>query len=247
MRDGFQYRTVRGAFGCALEWAIYLKIQLRLIDADELPFPGRTAVLPPDEDEGFAEAIDFFHDEFANRTALSADFYGRPCRPFASRDPAAARGLIWTVRKRTAEMPLALLRPPCFDRGPIGPRNRPRARFGLLPSCVAGLFSKNAWYADAPAVRVARARPAKKGPANPTMAAPSAYLRNSMSEIDIKHVPNVAAILRNARGRILVCERLGVAGAWQFPQGGIDDGETPEQALARSFGRRSASARRIFA
>ncbi|MDR3402478.1 MAG: RNA pyrophosphohydrolase [Chthoniobacter sp.] len=54
-----------------------------------------------------------------------------------------------------------------------------------------------------------------------------------MSENEITYKPNVAAILRNSRGRILVCERLGVPGAWQFPQGGIDDGETPEQALIR--------------
>jgi putative (di)nucleoside polyphosphate hydrolase len=56
-----------------------------------------------------------------------------------------------------------------------------------------------------------------------------------MSEIQLKYKPNVAAILRNARGRILVCERIGVAGAWQFPQGGIDPGETPEQALFREL------------
>jgi len=54
-----------------------------------------------------------------------------------------------------------------------------------------------------------------------------------MSETEFKYRENVAAILRNARGGILVCERLGVAGAWQFPQGGVDDGETPEQALVR--------------
>lgn len=46
---------------------------------------------------------------------------------------------------------------------------------------------------------------------------------------------NVAGILRNAAGQILVCERLGVPEAWQFPQGGIDEGETPEQALTREL------------
>jgi putative (di)nucleoside polyphosphate hydrolase len=56
-----------------------------------------------------------------------------------------------------------------------------------------------------------------------------------MSETEIKYKANVAAILRNARGRILVCERLGTKDAWQFPQGGIDDGETPEQALLREI------------
>ena len=55
----------------------------------------------------------------------------------------------------------------------------------------------------------------------------------SERENEISYKPNVAAILRNSRGRILICERLGVDGAWQFPQGGIDVGETPEQALVR--------------
>lgn len=45
--------------------------------------------------------------------------------------------------------------------------------------------------------------------------------------------PNVAAIFQRTDGRILVCERLNVPGAWQFPQGGIDKGETPEQAIRR--------------
>lgn len=56
-----------------------------------------------------------------------------------------------------------------------------------------------------------------------------------MSETEIKYKANVAGILRNSRGRILVGERLGVKDAWQFPQGGIDDGETPEQALIREL------------
>lgn len=51
----------------------------------------------------------------------------------------------------------------------------------------------------------------------------------------MKYRSNVAAILRNAKGEILICERLGVPGAWQFPQGGIDEGETPEQALVREL------------
>ena len=54
-----------------------------------------------------------------------------------------------------------------------------------------------------------------------------------MSETEFIYRPNVAAILRNRRGEILICERLGVDGAWQFPQGGIDGGETAEEALVR--------------
>ena len=49
----------------------------------------------------------------------------------------------------------------------------------------------------------------------------------------MKYRDNVAAILRNRKGEILICERLGISGAWQFPQGGIDEGETHEQALLR--------------
>ena len=45
--------------------------------------------------------------------------------------------------------------------------------------------------------------------------------------------PNVAAILRNSTGQILVAERVTVAGSWQFPQGGVDDAETHEEALFR--------------
>ncbi len=50
-----------------------------------------------------------------------------------------------------------------------------------------------------------------------------------------KYRPNVAAILRDPGGRILVCERIDRRDAWQFPQGGIDPGETPEQAVAREL------------
>lgn len=46
---------------------------------------------------------------------------------------------------------------------------------------------------------------------------------------------NVAAILQNAEGKILICERLHTPGAWQFPQGGVDKGETLEEALAREL------------
>jgi putative (di)nucleoside polyphosphate hydrolase len=45
--------------------------------------------------------------------------------------------------------------------------------------------------------------------------------------------PNVAAILRDCEGRILIAERVGVSNAWQFPQGGVDDGEDLEVALYR--------------
>ncbi|PWU10138.1 MAG: NUDIX domain-containing protein [Verrucomicrobia bacterium] len=45
--------------------------------------------------------------------------------------------------------------------------------------------------------------------------------------------PNVALILENTEGQILIGERRDVAEAWQFPQGGVEDGESFEQALYR--------------
>lgn len=48
-----------------------------------------------------------------------------------------------------------------------------------------------------------------------------------------KYRPNVAVLLLDGKGRLLVCERLTIPGAWQFPQGGVDPGETIEEALFR--------------
>jgi putative (di)nucleoside polyphosphate hydrolase len=45
---------------------------------------------------------------------------------------------------------------------------------------------------------------------------------------------NVGIIISNAEGRVLWCRRVG-QDAWQFPQGGIEAHETPEQALYREL------------
>jgi len=37
----------------------------------------------------------------------------------------------------------------------------------------------------------------------------------------------------NHEGRILICERLERPGAWQFPQGGVDEGESAREAVLR--------------
>ncbi len=47
---------------------------------------------------------------------------------------------------------------------------------------------------------------------------------------------NVAAILRNPEGKLLVCERVKEVGQWQFPQGSVDTNETLEEALVRELG-----------
>lgn len=46
--------------------------------------------------------------------------------------------------------------------------------------------------------------------------------------------PNVAAILRKPKsGKILICKRNDFSKNWQFPQGGVDDGEDLLGALFR--------------
>jgi putative (di)nucleoside polyphosphate hydrolase len=56
-----------------------------------------------------------------------------------------------------------------------------------------------------------------------------------VSEAAIRYRPNVAAILQNGAGRILICERIDIPGAWQFPQGGVEPGETHALALEREM------------
>lgn len=53
--------------------------------------------------------------------------------------------------------------------------------------------------------------------------------------LPIVYRPNVAAILTDAQDRIFIAERVNIPGAWQFPQGGIDDGEDAEAAMFREL------------
>jgi len=43
----------------------------------------------------------------------------------------------------------------------------------------------------------------------------------------------VGAVVLDPRGQVLVLERADVPGAWQFPQGGLDVGESPLAAVRR--------------
>lgn len=46
----------------------------------------------------------------------------------------------------------------------------------------------------------------------------------------------VGCLVLDRAGRVLVARRIGAADhAWQMPQGGIDDGESPRQAALREF------------
>jgi len=51
----------------------------------------------------------------------------------------------------------------------------------------------------------------------------------------VQYRPNVAALMLNAKGRLLICERAGSPGAWQFPQGGVDPGESLKEGLRREI------------
>lgn len=49
----------------------------------------------------------------------------------------------------------------------------------------------------------------------------------------IHYRSNVAALILNANEELLICERANVPGSWQFPQGGVDPGESLKEALFR--------------
>jgi putative (di)nucleoside polyphosphate hydrolase len=52
---------------------------------------------------------------------------------------------------------------------------------------------------------------------------------------DRRFRPCVAALIVNAEGKLLICERRDFAESWQFPQGGRDRGELPVEALQREL------------
>lgn len=47
---------------------------------------------------------------------------------------------------------------------------------------------------------------------------------------------NVVAIVVNDEGLVMAFERTDLPGQWQLPQGGIDEGESPEEAAWRELG-----------
>jgi putative (di)nucleoside polyphosphate hydrolase len=45
----------------------------------------------------------------------------------------------------------------------------------------------------------------------------------------------VVAVIRNQKGQVLAGERADAKGAWQLPQGGVDAGESADEALFREL------------
>ncbi|MEO1537866.1 MAG: RNA pyrophosphohydrolase [Pseudomonadota bacterium] len=52
---------------------------------------------------------------------------------------------------------------------------------------------------------------------------------------DLPYRPCVGIVLANPQGLIFTGERVDTPGAWQMPQGGIDDGEDPTAAALREL------------
>ncbi|MGI8604636.1 MAG: NUDIX domain-containing protein [Verrucomicrobiales bacterium] len=50
-----------------------------------------------------------------------------------------------------------------------------------------------------------------------------------------RYRPNVAGLLVNADGQVLICERKDFKNSWQFPQGGVDRNESLVGALNREL------------
>lgn len=58
-------------------------------------------------------------------------------------------------------------------------------------------------------------------------------MKQSKSDLPLR--PCVGIVLFNAKGLVFVGERFDHPGAWQLPQGGVDEGETLEQAAFREL------------
>eukprot|EP00298_Acanthocystis_sp_HF-20_P029107 c7985_g1_i1.p1 GENE.c7985_g1_i1~~c7985_g1_i1.p1 ORF type:complete len:173 (-),score=62.92 c7985_g1_i1:86-604(-) len=56
-----------------------------------------------------------------------------------------------------------------------------------------------------------------------------------MSTNTEKYRENAGVLVFNSLGQVLVGERIGKPGAWQFPQGGVDAGEDATQAAIREM------------
>ncbi|MBS0222546.1 MAG: RNA pyrophosphohydrolase [Proteobacteria bacterium] len=60
-------------------------------------------------------------------------------------------------------------------------------------------------------------------------------MARTLTAIDVNYRPSVGIMLLNGRGEVLVARRIDVPDAWQMPQGGIDQGESPREAALREL------------
>ncbi|MDR2100626.1 MAG: RNA pyrophosphohydrolase [Campylobacteraceae bacterium] len=64
-------------------------------------------------------------------------------------------------------------------------------------------------------------------------------MSEKIAQNEKKYRPNVAAVIVSSeypfKCKIFIAQRSDIEDAWQFPQGGIDDGESPSEALLREL------------
>jgi putative (di)nucleoside polyphosphate hydrolase len=66
--------------------------------------------------------------------------------------------------------------------------------------------------------------------------APPERQASAIDDRDSSYRPGIGVMLLNARGDVFVARRTDVQGeAWQMPQGGIDEGESPREAAMREL------------
>ena len=53
-------------------------------------------------------------------------------------------------------------------------------------------------------------------------------------------------MLLNGAGKVFVAQRIDTPGAWQMPQGGIDEGESPERAALRELAEEIGTAKAVI-
>ena len=56
-----------------------------------------------------------------------------------------------------------------------------------------------------------------------------------MSKSDLPYRPCVGVLVLNGAGEVFTGERIDAPGAWQMPQGGVDEGEDPFRAALREL------------
>jgi 8-oxo-dGTP pyrophosphatase MutT (NUDIX family) len=115
---------------------------------------------------------------------------------------------------------------------------RPNAARLMTPTAKNGSRSSPA-AVDGWSINMARSSSARDKPRSPPSGTGIASLKRRASVSDDRNSsyrPGVGIVLLNARGEIFVGRRTDVPGeAWQMPQGGIDDRESPREAARREL------------
>ncbi len=60
-------------------------------------------------------------------------------------------------------------------------------------------------------------------------------MQTALDRSKLLYRPCVGITLFNPQGKVFVGERIDTKGAWQMPQGGVDEGETAEQTALREL------------